>query len=113
MAKQSAMLQYAELYAQKKLRATQLLMAQYMTDTLQIAIHQSEGWGYDRIKRLTNAWERVQREYKTTMDPKDPEADVMQEHMDRVIAEIIRDKQELVPFGERYPELKRHRTGGN
>lgn len=113
MTKPSAMLRYAELYAQQKNASAQLLMAQYMTDTLQIAIHQSEGWGYDRIKRLTVAWEQVQREYKAVMDPKDPEADVMQEHMDRVMAQIIGNRQELVPFEERYPELKRHRTGKN
>lgn len=111
MAKQSAMLRYAELYAQQKNVSAQLLMEQYMTDTLQIAIHQSEGWGYDRIKRLTIAWEQVQLEYKAVMDPKDQESDVMQEHMDRVMAQIIGNRQELVPFEARYPELKRTRSG--
>ena len=39
------------------------------------------------------------------------EADVRQEHMDRVMAQIISGKQELIPFAERYPELKKVRYG--
>ena len=35
----------------------------------------------------------------------------MQEHMDRVMAQIISGKQELIPFAERYPELKKVRYG--
>lgn len=34
-------------------------------------------------------------------------ADVMQEHMDRVFLQIINGKQDLIPFAQRYPELKR------
>lgn len=37
----------------------------------------------------------------------DPAADVMQEHMDRVMAQIIGGKQELRPFPERYHELRK------
>lgn len=39
------------------------------------------------------------------------EADVRQEHMDRVMTQIISGKQELIPFAERYPELKKVRYG--
>lgn len=38
---------------------------------------------------------------------KDPAADVMQEHMDRVMAQILGGKQELRPFPERYHELRK------
>lgn len=113
MAKQSGMMAYAEKYATRKVEAAQLLIMQYAVDTLQIAIHQTDGWGYDRIKRLTEAWQVVRNEYKAAINPQFPDSDVMQEHMDRVMEEIIRDKQALVPFGERYPKLKQHRTGGN
>lgn len=34
-------------------------------------------------------------------------ADVMQEHMDRVMAQIISGKQDLKPFPERYHELRK------
>lgn len=107
MAKQSGMMAFAEKYAQTKAIAAQRLEAQFCNDTLQIAIHQTEGWGYERIKRLTDAWMAVQEEYRAAGQPSDPGADVAQEHMDRVLAEIMRGKQELVPFEERYAELKR------
>lgn len=111
MAKQSGMMAFAEQYAQKKVEAAQRLILQYAIDTLQIAIHQTEGWGYDRILRLSAAWFDVRHEYSAMMNPADPGADVAQEHMDRVLAEIIRDKQKLIPFERRYPDLKKHKTG--
>lgn len=40
-----------------------------------------------------------------------PEADVYQEHMDRVLAQIINGKQELFSFDQRYPELKKIKYG--
>ena len=39
-------------------------------------------------------------------------ADVCQEHMDRVLKEIIRDKAELIPHAERYKDLKKVTYGG-
>lgn len=38
-------------------------------------------------------------------------ADVRQVHMDRVLAEIIRDKAKLIPFPDRYKDLKKIRYG--
>lgn len=111
MPKRSGMQIYADKYAQAKVEAAQLLISQYMTDTLQMALHQSEGWGYDRIMRLYAAWKAIQREYMPALNPSDPEADVMQEHMDRVMAQIISGKQDLIPFGSRYPELKKVKYG--
>ena len=35
------------------------------------------------------------------------EADVRQVHMDRVLAQIINGKAELIPFPDRYPDLKK------
>ena len=111
MAKISGMQRYAEQYAQAKLQAAQLMMIQYMTDTLQMTLHQTEGWGYDRIMRLTEAWHDIREEYSAAINPSNPDADVMQEHMDRVMVQIINGKQELIPFGSRYPELKRIKYG--
>ena len=98
---------YAEQFAQAKVDAAQRLISQYMIDTLQMTLHQTEGWGYDRIMRLTEAWQQTQKEYTPALNSNDPAADVMQEHMDRVIAQIISGKQELRPFQERYPELRK------
>ena len=56
MAKQSGMIAFAEQFAQAKVDAAQRLTSQYMIDTLQMTLHQTEGWGYERIMRLTEAW---------------------------------------------------------
>ena len=42
---------------------------------------------------------------------KDPAADVCQEHMDRILAEIIRDRMTLIPFPDRYPNAKKIKYG--
>ena len=111
MGKISGMQRYAEQFAQAKVEATQRLISQYMIDTLQMTLHQSEGWGYDRIMRLTEARQQTQREYRAAVNPSDPSADVMQEHMDRVMAQIISGRQELIPFASRYPSLQKIKYG--
>lgn len=107
MAKQSGMITFAEQFAQAKVEAAQRLISQYMIDTLQMTLHQTEGWGYERIMRLTEAWQQTQKEYMPALNSSDPAADVMQEHMDRVMAQIIGGKQALRPFPERYHELRK------
>lgn len=67
--------------------------------------------GYDRIMRITHNWVAVQREYKPALDCRNPEADVRQEHMDRVLAEIISGKAELIRFPDRYPNAKKIKYG--
>ena len=111
MGKISGMQRYAEQFAQAKVEAAQRLISQYMIDTLQMTLHQTEGWGYDRIMRLCAAWKETRQEYSAAIDPSNPEADVYQEHMDRVLAEIINGKQGLFPFSQRYPELKKIKYG--
>lgn len=68
--------------------------------------------GYNLIMRLTEAWAEVRKEYRPALDYKNPAADVCQEHMDRVLKEIIRDKAELIPYAERYKDLKKVTYGG-
>ena len=112
MAKQSGMIAFAEQFAKAKVDAAQRLTSQYMIDTLQMTLHQTEGWGYDRIMRLTEAWQQTQKEYTPALNSNDPAADVRQEHMDRVLKEIINGKAELIPFPDRYNELKKVTYGG-
>ena len=107
MAKQSGMIAFAEQFAQAKVDAAQRLTSQYMIDTLQMTLHQTEGWGYERIMRLTEAWQQTQKEYTPALNSNDPAADVMQAHMDRVMAQIIGGKQPLRPFSERCHELRK------
>lgn len=112
MPKTSAMQRYADQYAQRKVDIVQRLALQYAIDTLQITLHQQCGWGYDRIMRLCDTWRDVRQEYMAAVNPSNPEADVMQEHMDRVMAQIISGRQLLLPFAERYPEIRQVTYGG-
>ena len=107
MAKQSGYLQCREAERNAVFNAGADMGMQFAMDTLQMALHQTEGWGYDRIMRITHNWVAVQREYKPALDCRNPEADVRQEHMDRVLAEIISGKAELIRFPDRYPNAKK------
>lgn len=111
MAKQSAYLQRRDAELDAVFLAGAAMAAQFAMDTLQMTMHQQEGWGYDRIMRVTNEWMETQREYKPALNCKNPEADVRQEHMDRVLAQIINGKAELIPFPARYPDLKKIKYG--
>ncbi len=112
MAKQSAYLQRRDAELDAAFNAGAAMAMQFAMDTLQMALHQSEGWGYDRIMRLTEAWAEVRKEYRPALDYKNPAADVCQEHMDRVLAQIINGKAKLIPFPDRYKDLKKIRYGG-
>lgn len=111
MAKQSAYLQRRNAELDATFNAGAAMALQFATDTLQITIHQKNGWGFDRVIRLTKDWGDTQREYKPALDCRNPEADVRQVHMDRVLKEIIRDKADLIPFPDRYKDLKKVRYG--
>lgn len=111
MAKQSAYLQRRDAELDAAFLAGAAMAAQFAADTLQMTMHQQEGWGYDRIMRVTNEWMETQREYRPALNCKNPEADVRQEHMDRVLAQIINGKAELIPFPARYPDLKKIKYG--
>ena len=83
----------------------QIITRQYMVDTLQITLHQEFGWGYDRIARMTEVWEKNRKELHPAIDPRDPLCDVTQEHMERIFEHICKGK-ERPTWDERYPFLK-------
>ena len=108
MAKQSAYLQRRDA----AFNAGAATALQFAVDTLRITIHQTEGWDYDRIKRLTNDWIDTQREYRLALNCKDPAAVVCQERMDLALAEIIRGRRmTLIRFPDRYPHAKKIKYG--
>ena len=57
------------------------------------------------------AAQRLISQYMPALNSNDPAADVMQEHMDRVLAEIISGKAELIRFPDRYPHAKKIKYG--
>jgi hypothetical protein len=109
---------YLEKLQEQKRLDNQLLaqhvesvIRQYDSDTLIITIHEEFGWGYDRIMRLLLAWKERQVTYREAVNPdnkdKQNESDYWQEQLDRMMVQIIRGKQDLIPFDERYPTLEK------
>ena len=99
MAKQLAM-------RQALIDATERVTQQLMMDTLQIVLHNELGFGYDRIMRITKAWGSEYNHYHDVFNVKHAEADVLRVHLDRELADILKGHQDLIPFEERYPEIK-------
>ena len=99
MAKQLAM-------RQALIDATERVTQQLMMDTLQIVLHNELGFGYDRIMRITKAWGSEYNHYHDVFNVKHAEADVLRVHLDRELADILKGHQNLIPFEERYPEIK-------
>ena len=99
MAKQLAM-------RQALIDATERVTQQLMMDTLQIVLHNELGFGYDRIMRITKAWGSEYNHYHDVFNVKHAEADVLRVHLDRELADILKGRQELIPFEDRYPEIK-------
>lgn len=85
----------------------QVITRQFMIDTLQMTLREELGWGYDRIMKVSLAWEAKRKEYTPAICPSHKMADVKQQHMQDVFREICAAKRlEPVTFKERYPYLK-------
>lgn len=82
------------------------LIQQFMIDTLQIALHRYESFGFRRLLRVAEEWERTRREFYPALDPNDAECDVAQAHMDQIFAAICKDHMRPIPFADRYPALR-------
>ncbi len=109
MGNQSGFMKRQQQIQNNIMHAAENLSKQFMVDTLQIALHKEFGWGYERQLALMEAWAKAREEYRPAVNPKDPEADVAQEHMDAALADLINGRQDLIPFAERYPELNKIR----
>lgn len=79
---------------------------QYAIDTLNISLHETDGWAYDRQMRLMEVWKDNRQYYKDALDYRKPESDVCRDKLDRGLITVIGGKAELIPFRERYPDLK-------
>lgn len=78
---------------------------QYALDMMMIALHEEFGWGYDRIKRLMVAIGNKSDYYGQALH-RCMEQDVKQVQMDNAIRDIVKDKQEFIPFEKRYPGIR-------
>lgn len=109
MGKQSGFMKRQEAKQEDMSMKIQLTTRQFMIDTLQITLREDPefAWGFDKIMRLTNAWEKKRAEYQPAIKPRDKMCDVQQEHMQSVFEDICASKKvKPIPFKERYPYLK-------
>lgn len=88
---------------------------QFAADCFQVVLNDSDVMGKDvfgskRIKRICGEVQQCIDYYFDAMDVRNPEADVMQEKLDAVLRRLWGD--ELTPFQERYPMIKRCSYGG-
>ena len=104
--KQSGLLARQKAERQELLNAGMRIEKQFMLDTLQMSLHQL-GWGYKRIKELTDLWGEIYNDYHIALEGKN-ESDVWQERMDAQIRDIIKDQQEFFDFRSRYPDIRYH-----
>ena len=107
MSKQSGWMKRMEEEKEDLSIKVQLITRQFMIDTLQITLRKELGWGYDRIMRITNAWEGYRKQYHPAIEPLHKYADVEQGHIQQAFKDICANKRiEPIPFKERYPYLK-------
>ena len=103
--KRSGLLAQRDALTQAKLDAMQRTMKQYMLDTLLITLHEDFGWGYERLTRIADKWGETYDHYFPALQSTD-ESDVFQERLDRATLAFLQGYQEMIPFPERYPEIK-------
>ena len=89
------------------MNSVELIVKQYCIDTLIITLQEEYGWGYDRLMNLMVQWDRNRKKFQEAINPDNVEADVAQDHIDRIMERIIHGKQKMIPFEERYPTLKK------
>lgn len=104
--KKSGYLSREEAVRKAFVDASEQITRQLMQDTLQITLHNEFGFGYERIKNLTDAWNECYLTYHAALE-RGAEQDVFQEHLDRELQDVVKDKQALIPFSERYPDIKK------
>lgn len=87
------------------MQVTERITRQLMLDCTQIVLNREFGFGYDRLKKLADLLMEAYDQYHDAADG-GVEADYWQEKLDRALLDIIQDKQPLIPFKQRYPEIK-------
>lgn len=108
--KQSGLMQRQQEREDAALMAGIRIGVQYAIDTLNISLNislnEADGWGYDRQMRLMEIWRSNRQFYKAALNCRDVESDVYRDKLDRGLITVIGGKGALIPFRERYPDLK-------
>lgn len=103
----SGMLARIEAEKTAAMQVSERVTRQYDQDTLQCALNRygKVRLGYQRIMEITELWEQVRREYEDAIKG-GVEADVARDHLDGELLQIAKDEALVIPFEERYPEMR-------
>lgn len=104
--KQSGLMQRQQEREDAALMAGIRIGVQYAIDTLNISLNEADGWGYDRQMRLMEIWRSNRQFYKAALNCREVESDVYRDKLDKGLITVIGGKSALIPFRERYPDLK-------
>ena len=85
--------------------ATSRVTRQMMVDTLILAANEQLGLGYERLDQLIYRWAEIYNHYWDACS-KNVEADVLREHLDRALLDIVKGR-DFYPFEERYPDVNK------
>lgn len=77
-----------------------------MFDVTQVVLHREFGFGYDRMLKFSNALNEYYAHYYIAIDSRDPSAEELREYLDRELLDVVKDRQEIKRFEERYPWIK-------
>ena len=86
---------------------------QFDIDSWQIALarYSKLDLGFQRIMEITDLAEQVRAEYSGAIES-GPEADVYRHHLDAELQDIAKNNMTIIPFEDRYPELKKQTYDG-
>lgn len=73
-------------------------------DLMEIGLHR-KGWGYKRIREFLDLLKELDRYYAPAFVT-GQEQEVYQMRLDNEIADILKGQAELIPFEERYPDVR-------
>ncbi len=85
---------------------------QQSIDLMQLALQSKQGFGEKRIWELLMVMKDLFEEFRPAFDVKHPECDVYREHLDRALSQNCGKEHPLIPFAERYEDLKQVKYGG-
>ena len=85
---------------------------QQSIDFMQLALQITQGFGEKRMAEVLDKMSKLYDEFWPAFDVRHEECDVCREHLDRALAQNCGKEHPLIPFAERYEDLKQVRYGG-
>lgn len=79
---------------------------QQTIDFLQLALQQKHGMGEKRIWEILMEIKNLYNQFHPAYDIKHPECDYFRELLDRALSQNCGKEHPLIPFAERYEDLK-------